>query len=258
MSHCWNYSHLLAYQLSSLVQHPPTKMDVTMSVFFCPEDSATLKLLERFSAIEIPGVTWSWRPLSRPELFRRSIGRNLAARETDADWVWFTDCDLMFREGCLDSLNEALRGRRDALVFPREERCTALLASSEPMLQSADGPSPIVEIDTEEFTVRSREKATGPLQITHGDVARACGYCASIRFYQQPSDVWRKCYEDTAFRWLIRTQGEPVDVPGVYRIRHVEKGRYTGSSLSTSARSLIRRFKSWLNELGGEDSGVGA
>ena len=251
VSHCWNYSHLLAYQLSSLVQQPPVEVDVTMTVFFCSEDVGTVELLERFSLIDVPGVTWNWRPISRRRLFRRAIGRNLAARETTADWVWFTDCDLIFKDGCLDALGEVLQGRRDALVFPREERCTSLLASSDPMLQAGVGPSPIVDINTDEFTVRLRKKATGPLQITHGDIARACGYCDSIRLYQQPSDVWRKTYEDTAFRWLIRTQGVPIDVPGVYRIRHVEKGRYTGTSASTGARSGIRRFKSWLNELGG-------
>jgi hypothetical protein len=250
VSHCWNYSHLLAYQLSSLVQQPPADVDITMTVFFCSEDVGTVKLLDRFGAINVPGITWNWRSISREHLFRRAIGRNLAARETDADWVWFTDCDLIFKDGCLDALGQVLQGRRDALVFPREERCTSLLASSDPMLQADDGPSPIVEIDVAEFTVRVREKATGPLQITHGDVARACGYCDSIRLYQQPSEVWRKTYEDTAFRWLIRTQGVPIDLPGVYRIRHVEKGRYTGSSASTSVRSLIRRFTSWWAERG--------
>lgn len=248
VSHCWNYSHLLVYQLSSLVTQPPVNVDVVMTVFFCEEDAETCALLEHFATMDIPGVTWNWRPLSKPMLFRRGIGRNLAARETRADWVWFTDCDLMFREGCLDALGELLQGRRDALVFPREERCTSLLADSDPMLQAGGGAPQIVDISTEQFTVRPRTRATGPLQITHGDVARAAGYCESLRLYQQPSETWCKAYEDRAFRWLMRTQGTPIDLPGVYRIRHVEKGRYTGSSASTSVRSRIRRFTSWLQE----------
>ena len=39
-----------------------------------------------------------------------------AALLTDADWVWFTDCDLMFRDDCLDVLVEQLQGRRDAQI----------------------------------------------------------------------------------------------------------------------------------------------
>lgn len=248
VSHCWNYSHLLAYQLSSLVHQPPTNVDVVMTVFFCEEDEKTSALLTFFGAMEVRGVTWNWRALPRQKLFRRGIGRNMAARETLADWVWFTDCDLMFRDGCLDALGDVLQGRREALVFPREERCTSLLAESDPMLNAGGGEPQLVDIPTDKFTARVRTRATGPLQITHGDVARAAGYCESLRLYQQPSEIWCKAYEDRAFRWLLRTQGVPIDLPGVYRIRHVAKGRYTGSEASTGFRSRVRRLKSWLDE----------
>lgn len=250
VSHCWKYSHLLVYQLSSLVHHAPTKLEVTMTVFYCEEDAKTVELLEYFGGIDVPGVTWNWRALSRQRLFRRSIGRNIAARETSADWVWFTDCDLVFREDCLDELCEALQGRTDALVFPREERCTSLLPESAPMLKAGGGAPQLVDIPTEKFTVRRRTRATGPLQITHGDVARACGYCEALSLYQQPSETWCKAYEDRAFRWLLRSQGVPLELPGVYRIRHIAKGRYTGPAASAGTRSGIRRVKSWINELG--------
>ena len=248
VSHCWRYAHLLVYQLSSLVHHPPQGVDVTMTVYHCAEDEETVRLLQHFGSLEVPGVTWSWRALPRQELFRRAIGRNRAALETQADWIWFTDCDLMFMEGCLDTLGELLQGRRDALVFPRQESCTSLLQGTDPLLQAGKGGPEIVELDTERFTVRTRTRATGPLQITHGDVARACGYCRDLRLYQQPSETWCKAYEDRAFRWLLRTQGVPIELPGVYRIRHVEKGRYTGTATSTGVRSFIRRVTSWWSE----------
>ena len=109
VSHCWNYSRFLAYQLSSLVQFPPAKLRVTMTVFYAPEDTATQKLLDFFGGQTVPGVTWNWQPLAKERLFRRGIGRNLAARATTADWIWFTDCDVMFRAGCLDTLAEVLQ-----------------------------------------------------------------------------------------------------------------------------------------------------
>jgi hypothetical protein len=252
VSHCWNYSHLLAYQLSSLVHQPPTRIDVTMTVFFCEEDVKTRALLDYFGAMEVRGVTWNWCAVSKPILFRRAIGRNLAALGTTCDWIWFTDCDLVFRDGCFDALGELLQGRNDALLFPREERCTSLLAGSDPMLQAGVAGPKLVEISTEQFTVRHRTRATGPLQITHGDVARAVGYCAGLQLYQQPSETWCKAYEDRAFRWLLRSQGVPIELPGVYRIRHVEKGRYTGSSATTGVRSSLRRLTSWWSERGVE------
>lgn len=244
VSHCWNYSHFLAYQLSSLVIYPPVDIDVAMTVFYCREDEKTVRLLDFFSCQNVPGITWNWRPLPRQQLFRRGIGRNLAALETAADWVWFTDCDLLFRNGCLDALSELLQARRDALVFPEEERCTELLSGDNPMLVAGVEEHRLLDIDPGIFTSHFPGKATGPLQIAHGDVCRAVGYCRSIKLYQTPSEVWCKAHEDRAFRWLLNTRGKPLPVPGVYRVRHVSKGRYTGTGTNTRLRMFIRLIQS--------------
>lgn len=241
VSHCWRYGHLLAYQLSSLVLRPPTRLALTMTVFHAADDEGTVALLRDFGARRVPNVNWNWRAVDRGRLFRRGIGRNLAARATACDWIWFTDCDLLFREGCLDALADALQGRRDALVFPRVEAVSGLLEAGDPLLERGrTGPLP-VDIDPARFVRETRDRATGPLQIVHGDVARACGYCEQLRVYQQPSPVWTKCTEDRAFRWLLRTQGVPVEVPGVYRIRHASKGRYRADRLSSRVRGAVRR-----------------
>jgi hypothetical protein len=249
VSHCWNYSHFLAYQLSSLVQFPPSRLDVTMTIFYCPEDEKTQQLLTFFGQQDIPRIVWNWRPLPRQKLFRRGIGRNMAALETEADWVWFTDCDLMFRDDCLDELSDLLQDKRDALVFPDEERTTELLAEDNPMLRAGSGEPRILSIDTSNFTARKMTRATGPLQIAHGDVCRAVGYCRTINLYQQPSETWCKAHEDRAFRWLLRSQGKPLPIPGVYRIRHISKGRYTGSQTGNNLRTVLRRFQSWLRSM---------
>lgn len=248
VSHCWRYSHLLAYQLSSLVLYPPERVEVTMTVFHAAEDAETVALLDYFGAREVPGVNWNWQALGKNRLYRRAIGRNLAARASACDWVWFTDCDVVFYAGCLDGLADALQGRRDALVFPREERCTGMLESSDETLQATRKAPRVVDIDPERFVPRQLTRATGPLQITHGDVARACGYCEQLSFYQKPSPSWAKAHEDRAFRWLLRTQGEPLDVTGVYRIRHASKGRYQGGRLSNFVRSAVRRLQAWWRE----------
>ena len=250
VSHCWNYSHFLVYQLSSLVLFQPLKIDVRMTVFYCQEDEKTSQLLDFIEQHQVPGVTWNWRSLPRQQLFRRGIGRNLAALETEADWAWFTDCDLMFRDNCLDELADLLQGRQDTLLFPQEERTTDLLAEDSPMLQvGADTPQ-ILDIDASSFTSRQMTRATGPLQIAHGDVCRAVGYCRSIGVYQQPSETWCKAHEDRAFRWLLQSQGRPLPIPGVYRIRHISKGRYTGSQGSSRLRTQVRKLQSRLRDKG--------
>jgi len=242
VSHCWNYAHLLRYQLSSLVLHPPRQMDVRVTVFHALEDPATAALLAFFAEHKVPGVSWNWQVLPPSQLMRRCIGRNQAALATEADWVWFTDCDLVFGEGCLDALAEKLQGRTDALVYPQVEHCTSLLADDDARL--AQGASELELASTPaEFKARTVSRATGPLQIAHGDVSRAVGYCDAIQAYKAGADHWRKCYEDRTYRWLLGTQGVPLDIPGVQRIRHISKGRYRAGGRMAALRQRIRQTK---------------
>lgn len=239
VSHCWRYAHLLAFQLNSLVRHPPRRTRVTMTVFHAPDDDATVELLAHFGAITVPHVRWNWQPRPKERLFRRAIGRHEAAVATRADWVWFTDCDVVFGPGCLDALADALQGRRDALVYPRVEACSELLADDDPRLHPADPAA--ADIGAMHFVPLAVTRATGPLQITHGDVARALGYCGPIGFYHRPAERWQKAHEDRAHRWLLQTQGVPIDVPQVHRIRHASKGRYADGGLMARLRRWWRQ-----------------
>ncbi|MEW6997528.1 glycosyltransferase [Colwelliaceae bacterium BS250] len=242
VSHCWGYSHMLAYQLSSLVNYPPTKASVTMTVFYSPEDDYTQKTLDFFSTQSVENVIWNWQQLPKEQLFRRGIGRNKAALNTKADWVWFSDCDIMFNENCIDSLVDSLQGQNDVLVFPKQEKTTPMLAENHPLLQKGAQPQ-VINIDESGFEYYSRSKATGEFQITHGDVARAAGYCANISVYQTPSYHWCKCVEDRVFRWLLGSHGIAIDIENVFQIRHIAKGRYKKGSLWSKIRSKIRRMK---------------
>lgn len=240
ISHCWRYSHLHAYQLSSLVQHPPQDVDVTMTVYYADEDQATVQLLDYFATKKASHVVWNWQRLAAPELFRRAIGRNKSALTTTADWVWFADCDLIFGAGCLDGLAASLQGCSGMLYFPAEERITTLLSEDCPTLQAAREPK-IVQVDECDFKVRKLERAVGAYQIVHGDVCREIGYCNDVSAYQRPTDRWKKTFEDRAYRWIMGTHGDTVEVPSVYRIRHIEKGRYHGHKTLTSIRKGIRQ-----------------
>lgn len=247
VSHCWNYSHLLAYHLSSIVNHPPHDIDVTMTVFYAAEDQGTVDMLQYFSDFEVAGVTWNWQEVTKDQLLRRAIGRNKAALETKANWIWYVDCDLIFHQGCLDSLALVLQGRSDALLYPETEQITSLLEDENPILTNGCKPD-LVEIDPSQFHTRYIPKAVGAYQITHGDIARACGYCNNIRAYQTPTNHWRKTYEDRTYRWLLGTQGKAIAIPGIYRIRHVAKGRYSQGTLLSKIRRFTRVTESTLSE----------
>ena len=245
VSHCWRYGHFLTYQLSSLVNHPTDKLDVTMTVYHAPDDESVLRVLRFFEGIDVPGVSWCWQPLPEKRLFRRSIGRNLAARATRANWLWFTDADVVFHEGCLDALADLLQGRDDALVHPRTVLGTSLLLENHEILRQGRAAPAVRDIPIDEFRPYGgiHDRAKGPYQITHGDVARAFGYCETIGLYQRPAPRWRKAYEDRAFRWLLGTDGTPLDIPGVCQIRHAIKGRYRQGSATGRLRSLVRKSR---------------
>jgi hypothetical protein len=245
VSHCWQYSNMLVYQLSSFVNYPPKNLALTVTVFYSPDDIATQKILTLFSGISVENISWNWQPMEQRKLFRRGIGRNMAALSSQANWVWFTDCDIIFHENCLDSLAEQLQGKTDSLFFPREIQVTDILEENAPMLQSNLAPQ-VINVDPGSFKSHARRKAIGPYQIVHGDVARQIGYCDNIRIFQTESDRWRKTYEDTAFRWLVGTDGTPIDVDGVFQIRHIEKGRYKQDSKMADIRIATRKIQKQL------------
>lgn len=241
VSHCWQYSQFLSHQLASIVRFPPTSCHLTYTLFYSMEDKETVTLVKEYEAKKLQQVKWNFVAIETPRLLRRAIGRNQAAKRTDADWIWFTDCDVLFLDSCLESLNQELQNRNDILVFPQEVKATCLLASDHEVLQqSADSAQ---SIESTEFKLRSYKKATGPIQIVHGDVARESGYCDSLKVYQQPKERWVKTYEDRAFRWLLGTHGTPIQLDNLFLIRHADKGRYKKDSWVSTFRQNIRKTK---------------
>jgi hypothetical protein len=246
VSHCWNYSHLFVYQLKSLVDNPPADFKVTLTGFYCSEDKETEALIEEYSGKKVDNIEWNFVALEKNDLMRRAIGRNKAAKETKADWIWFTDCDLIFGENTFRSLKQALTQESCILVFPEKVARTALLSKEHDVLCNGQEISVDECLEKAGYNYHTFGKATGPVQITHGDTARRYGYCEQTDCYQQPKDHWAKAYEDRAFRWLLGTHGKPLAIDDVSIIRHVEKGRYREDSTFSEMRKANRQTKDKL------------
>ncbi len=225
VSHCWNYANILTYQLSSLVLFPPKTASICMTVYYEESDERTKEVLRFFAGRRIENVRWNFCAIEKAYLLRRTIGRNLSALHTDADWVFFTDCDVLFREQALDLLAGKLKKSNDLLVFPRCHMVTDLLPDDDDIFTDYTKVGMLRDVEAHRFYVQERDRATGPFQITRGDAARLGGYCNAVTYYHRPVKHWRKCYDDRTFRWLLGTQGTPLDVPGFYRLRHATKGR---------------------------------
>ena len=62
-----------------------------------------------------------------------------------------------------------------------------MLKDDDPLLSNDSQPQ-VIDIETENFSLyerdKSRDKARGPFQIVHGDVARAIGYCENFQYFK--------------------------------------------------------------------------
>lgn len=224
VSHCWHYAPQLTYQLSSLVLWPPSRAVVKMTVFYASDDTPTETVLRYFAKIDPPRVEWSWRCLPKEKLFRRSIGRNVAALETTADWIWFADADMCFRCGCLDALGQITETLSADLIFPQTIQISDTHSAGDLALDNVAGQPLIADINPAEFVPHHYRRAIGGVQIVRGNTARRVGYCRDLPKYQKPISRWVSPHDDVAFRRTLGTPGEPIDLPELYRIRHARYG----------------------------------
>lgn len=197
-----------------------------MTVFLTEEDERTCSVVEHFGSIAMPaGVTVRPWHLPKEKLMRREIGRNLAALATDADWVWFTDCDHLFGDGALDGLKQKVNSVDGPLVFPKWVQKTRTHELRDDAVERADGAPRVLRIDPGDFAASSNRRAIGGIQIARGDVVREKGYLKDSRIQSWTAERWQRCRGDIWFRRNLGGPGIPVDISNVYRIRHSRQGR---------------------------------
>jgi hypothetical protein len=234
ISHCWQYGRQLTHQLSSLLLFAPSTVNVVMTVVFASEDHSTKEVLDYFEAFEAPHIRWNWCCLTREKVFRRAFGRNQAALATTADWVWFADADMCFRSSCLDELAGQLRGQSTPLVYPRIIRISHSHEAGESALNRvATGPA-LIDIDPAEFVPWRYDRAIGGVQIVPGDIARSRGYLNGRRRLFKVPISFGGFSDDIAFRRSLGTDGSPINLDGVYRIRHLSRLPVANDSSTTS------------------------
>lgn len=226
VTHCFRYASLLRYQLSSLIVHPPQDITVTCTVCFTHEDAETTELLHWIEQFRAPNVTWNWIAQEPSHVCHRSIGRNLAAVNSQSDWIWFCDADYWFNSECWKTFATFELGD-STLVFPRYINGHRDHKLGDRLIDAARKSTSLVLAPQRDFKRERMNRAIGGIQIVRGDTCRAMGYLKSSASAQSPrSDcIWRKTREDVVFRRSLRTSGQPVRLPGVYRIRHTQAGR---------------------------------
>ena len=232
VTHCWakhhsQYARLLAYQCKSIADHPPSRVDVTLTVCCSQEDEHTCRIVRGWqSPINyegyLTGSEMTLRPWFMPVdmLLPRAIGRNAAARSSSADVCWWTDADYLFGRGCLDSLEQLVGS--DPLYFPQRTWISRDHAIGDRYIHH----DTLLPIDLADFTAKNERRAIGGLQISPSRVAHA-GYCPDSK-WQKPAppgtDTIIGFGADAAYRRQLGTKGMPIDVPNLFRIRHSVTG----------------------------------
>jgi hypothetical protein len=226
------YAALLCYQISSLVLYKPTKCRVQLTLFYSSGDEHINKLLEYLWPIKnftiIPIIT------SVPKLGRRAIGRNIRAKNSNADIIWFTDPDYCFGEGCLDTLGTLNWPKEAVMVFPKSIQEQRMKQLDIPLLKSLALDPKLIDVfsnsPSTDFLRHDFIRAIGSIQIVDGDYARKYGYCANKKRHQTPTeDLFKDHYQtscDLSFRAECRKNSgshrfqQSIDLPNIYRLNH--------------------------------------
>ena len=228
ITHCWagqlrQYATMLRCQLASLVNHPP-ECRVTISVCSDPEDHATFLVLSSYQDEMPHGVSLNVVWMTRPQLFRRAIGRNIVAKKSKADIVWFTDCDYLFGEGCLDAL-AALKDELPPLSYPRKANIHRDHAVGDAYLDRVNAmPHDVMPaIEPGDFKKTRIIRAIGGVMIVTPELA-AMGFCDKSRRMQRPAadgEGWQRsrCDRCARIEWGVGV-GKSIQLPNVYRLRH--------------------------------------
>ena len=227
--HCWRYWRCFTYQASGLLLDPPSpSLRVLLHVMVSQDDTATMQRIEKFRALDWPAnVDFKVTILPSERLFRRSIGRNLAALATHADVVWFTDCDYIIGRQALEDVWEAMSSGRRKFIFPRVVSQTSSEYGEE-LVQQATEWGGILAVDREHGIPIRFNRAIGGVQIVSGELCRQFGYLNGSEKWQRPANRFMRCFEDVAFRKALASAGyvaERVSIRAVSRIMHKQAGR---------------------------------
>jgi hypothetical protein len=228
------YAQHLRFQVAALRHWPPTKCRVTYTCFFTYEDMETSSVvgkLARHQSVLPDNVVLAFVPLEPAALFRRAIGRNMVAKETTADVVWFTDIDYFAGPSCLDSIAE-LVDKHSGLVFPEtywinreSEHGTPWQTGDQIVRWGRQETWPKADLSL--FAEKRQRVCIGGMQIVGGELARRIGYLDGTKWVEpvDPSLGFRSCRCDAAFRRSNRLDARKLPIRGMYRLRHGTDGR---------------------------------
>lgn len=222
VTHCWRYEGYLAHQLASLIRNQPTRHELTVTVFTGETEAAML------TSLCVPSTVRWWIQEPR-NLCNRAIGRNMAAKATRADWVWFADCDYVVGRRWLDRVCDVLMQLEPRIViaYPRTvARCGGphgrYLAAEAVALARAGALTSLKFVAGDDFVSERCCRSSGGTMFVRGAVCRQRGYLDGNGAALAPvdTDQWQPPIQDPYFRQdvLKGSREATFKVRGLYRL----------------------------------------
>lgn len=276
VTHCWSvhvpeYAEALKIQGCSLATacvqsaqppghhfSPEKQRDITWTVVCNPLDQRTQEAIRYVLGFWHAKHQWysgrftiNVMSIEKERLFRRAIGRNIAALKTNAQAVWFTDCDYFLGEGAYEAILEHVQpieqstdeqsaedspgGSTQARLYHPEtvmisrDHVTgdAMLKKGRPKDAARYGFGNPAGLPESMFVPKTHHIAIGGIQIVHGETANRVGYLEGTKWVQpvESAGGFRQCRCDRAFRKHNKFLRTPLPIEQIYRIRHLEAGR---------------------------------
>lgn len=224
--HCYaiklpQYATLLRYQLASMVKWVP-HTNVKVTVCCSPFDTLVTGVLNEFSVKN----SWLVKSFYQSEgsLFRRSIGRYHILTELDdrTKVIWYTDCDHVFGEACIDTAYKLVVGR-GRMVYPRKIKISKSHEIGDWQIEEGKGPH-FPEIYPADFVTKRYNRPIGGTYIIDADFVREHGYLPDSKWQNPRKDgkPFKDFRDDVAFRKYVANHStiEAVNIPNLYRVRH--------------------------------------
>jgi hypothetical protein len=205
-------------------------VDAEVTICFTPEDTLVTNVLKDFK----PFFGYGLQTINYPKthLFRRAIGRNMAALTSNADLIWFADVDHVFGPGCLHALHNTHTDMQ-AILPPTVMRWPSTIQIHRDHLigdawwQANAKSTGKLQIDTADFETKQYAKAIGGVQICDGNYCREHGYLKGFDKWLKPvpgDKPFPNFRDDVKFRKKCESDGptSAIELPNLFRLRHSE------------------------------------
>jgi hypothetical protein len=225
--HCYSYQHRLNWMLCSILQQKGKIPNIIVSVSYLADNGnpTTEKVLDFF---EDKGLNIIRLPLEKGQESNRAIPRNIRTEKTEADWILFADCDLVYDPLFFEDLKTKLESDkyRNVEVVMGADRHSLDIPFCIKYFEEDKREYPCIIDNISEIAknwpkrkISGKHVAAGYFQLASVKVIRN----KKLVYSGRRRDVWRATRSDREFR-IIMGGRVPIDVLPMYHLNHDRNG----------------------------------